>query len=106
MRGFLMHRGIRVVFVALWSGLLAIGCAQPGHSVEVGAVARAGVRTPGRALDHADVGAIRSRLHALIDAGRFAGMVTLIQQQGRLVELDAYGLADTGSGAPMRPAAS
>jgi len=98
-----MHRGIRVVFVALWSGLLAIGCAQPGHSVEVGAVARAGVRTPGRALDHADVGAIRSRLHALIDAGRFAGMITLIQQQGRLVELDAYGLADTGSGAPMRP---
>ena len=33
--------------------------------------------------------------------GQVAGIVTLIRQHGRVVDFDAYGLADTESGAPM-----
>jgi len=55
-----------------------------------------------RRLDAADLAAIRARMHALVDDHEVAGLVTLIQQHGRLVDLDAYGLADAERGTPMR----
>ncbi len=58
--------------------------------------------TAPRRLDAADLAAIRARMHALVDEHQVAGIVTLIQQQGRVVEFGAYGLADTERGTPMR----
>ena len=90
--------GFVVLLVALLAGT---ACVQPArHDQGAGAAHAAAVR---RALGRADLSAIHSQLHAMVDAGQFAGMVTLIQQHGRLVDLDAYGKADTASGAPMRP---
>ena len=91
-----------VGFVAMLAGLLVLGaCVQPARRApEAGAVASPATH---RAFSRADIDAIHSQLHAMVDAGQFAGMVTLIQQHGRVVDLDAYGMADTAAGAPMRP---
>src|SRR6185312_15877766 len=52
----------------------------------------------------ADVANIRKQLHSLVDDKHVAtGMVTLITQRGKTVELDAYGLADAEKGTPIRP---
>ena len=52
----------------------------------------------------ADVANIRKQLHALVDDKHVAtGMVTLITQRGKTVELDAYGLADAEKGTPIKP---
>jgi CubicO group peptidase (beta-lactamase class C family) len=51
----------------------------------------------------ADVDSIRKQMHALVDEKHAApGMVTLIIQKGKTVELDVYGLADVETRAPMR----
>ncbi|MCC7462402.1 MAG: beta-lactamase family protein [Gammaproteobacteria bacterium] len=97
-----MFHQVRILGAGLALALLALSCAQPGRSTGPGAAPRAGTASTPRSLAPEDVAAIRGRLHALVDTGRFAGLVTLIQQHGRIVDLDAYGLADSGTGAPMR----
>lgn len=91
-------------FVA--AALLASACARtpavtsaalPGQSVP-----RHAATTAPRGLDAADLAAIRARMRALVDAREVAGIVTLIQQRGRVLEFDAYGLADAGRRTPMR----
>ena len=86
--------------------LLATACAPTPVATAPGraAVAASPASAAGRPrLDAADLAAIRARMHALVDDGRVAGLVTLIQQHGRVVDLDAHGLADTERGTPMRP---
>ena len=52
----------------------------------------------------ADVANIRKQMHALVDEKHAApGIVTLIVQGGRTVDLDAYGFADAEKRTPMRP---
>lgn len=40
-------------------------------------------------------------LHALVDAGRLAGVTTLVARRGKVVLFDAYGAADVAAGTPM-----
>ncbi len=55
-------------------------------------------------LSAADVANINKQLHAFIDDTHAAvGMVTLIIQRGKTVDLDTYGLADAEKGTPLRP---
>jgi len=86
------------------AAMLAAACARtPTH--DAGAAAAPVVQRPStatRRLDTADLAAIRAHLHTLVDARQVAGLVTLIQQHGRVVDLDAYGLADAERGTPMR----
>jgi CubicO group peptidase (beta-lactamase class C family) len=49
-----------------------------------------------------DVAGINHKMHALVDSSQAAGVVTLIVQDGKRVDLDAYGSADTASHKPMR----
>jgi CubicO group peptidase (beta-lactamase class C family) len=83
--------------------LLGVGCASPEHVERAAPPPAAAVPASGRSFSREDIATIRSQMHALVDSQQFAGIVTLIQQHGRVVDLDAYGLADTGSGAPMQP---
>ena len=53
-------------------------------------------------LTPADVAAINHKMHALVDSNQAAGVVTLIVQDGKRVDLDAYGSADTEMHTPMR----
>ncbi len=53
-------------------------------------------------LTHDDISAINRKMHALVDAKQAAGVVTLIIQNGKRLDLDAYGSADTGLHRPMR----
>lgn len=46
---------------------------------------------------------IRSRMEALVQAGRISGAVTLVARRGKTVHLEAVGMADRESGRPMRP---
>ena len=50
----------------------------------------------------ADLATIRKDMHDLVDAKHAAGIVTMIVQGGKTVELDAYGLADAEKRIPMR----
>ena len=83
-----MYRQVRAGLMTLGLVLLSASCAS----------------VPARApsLGRAQLDSIHTQLHALVDSGQFAGSVTLIQQHGRLVDVDAYGKADTATGAPMR----
>jgi CubicO group peptidase (beta-lactamase class C family) len=49
-----------------------------------------------------DVAAINRKMHALVDSHQAAGVVTLIIQDGKRVDLNAYGSADTALHKPMR----
>ena len=40
-------------------------------------------------------------MHGWVDDGHIAGVVTLIARRGRVVHLDAYGMADIENGEPM-----
>jgi CubicO group peptidase (beta-lactamase class C family) len=51
----------------------------------------------------AGVAAINQQMHALVDQKEAAGVVTMIVQDGKRVDLDAYGYADTETKRPMRP---
>jgi CubicO group peptidase (beta-lactamase class C family) len=58
----------------------------------------------GKTFSSADVANIRQQLHSLVDDKHVAtGMVTLITQRGKTVDLDTYGLADAEKGTPIRP---
>jgi CubicO group peptidase (beta-lactamase class C family) len=96
----LFRLSIPVVAVAL----LAAAC-TPTPTLDTRApstqMVERGATAP-RRLDTADLAAIRARLRALVDERQVAGMVTLIQQRGRVVEFDAYGLADVERATPMR----
>lgn len=61
----------------------------------------AGAATAPR-LTPADIAGINHKLHALVDSNEAAGIVTLIIQDGKRVDLDAYGSADTAMHTPMR----
>jgi CubicO group peptidase (beta-lactamase class C family) len=50
----------------------------------------------------ANLAAIQPRMQALVDAGTIAGVVTLVQQHGRIVHLEAAGWRDLATRAPMR----
>jgi CubicO group peptidase (beta-lactamase class C family) len=41
-------------------------------------------------------------IHAYVDKGRTPGVVTLIARHGKIVHVDAYGIADQSSGRKMR----
>ena len=41
-------------------------------------------------------------IHAYVDAGRTPGVVTLVARHGKVVHVDAYGMADLASGRPTR----
>jgi CubicO group peptidase (beta-lactamase class C family) len=56
----------------------------------------AGVRSAG-------VAALNAEMHALVDQQKLAGVVTLLARHGKVVSLDAYGYADAGTKAPVRP---
>jgi CubicO group peptidase (beta-lactamase class C family) len=53
-------------------------------------------------LTPADVANINRKMHALVDSNQAAGVVTLIVQDGKRMDLDAYGSADTAEHKPMR----
>ena len=89
---------IRFALPALLLAVLGASCAQPQRAAGTASAPAAGVRAVHRTLDSRDIAAIHSQMHALVDSQQFAGIVTLIQQHGRLVDLDAYGLADAGHG--------
>jgi len=66
------------------------------------AVMSAAWTAPLPALTHQDIAGINRKMHALVDEKQAAGVVTLILQNGRRVDLDAYGSADTGLHKAMR----
>jgi len=63
-----------------------------------------GLAAPGQ-LTAADLSAINAKMHALVDANQAAGVVTLIMQDGRRVDLDTYGYADLPMHKRMSPEA-
>jgi CubicO group peptidase (beta-lactamase class C family) len=65
----------------------------------LGAVVQA---APVPRLTPADLAAINHKMHALVDSSQAAGVVTLIVQDGKRVDLDVYGSADTEMHKPMR----
>jgi len=50
----------------------------------------------------AGVAALNSEMHALVDQQKLAGVVTLMARKGRVVNFDAYGMADAGAKTPVR----
>ncbi len=78
------------------SAALAAGCAkQPSAAPAAAAAAPPGISAT-------DIAAIRIQMHALVDNKEAAGIVTLIIKDGKTVDQDAYGLADTERGTAMR----
>jgi CubicO group peptidase (beta-lactamase class C family) len=54
-------------------------------------------------VSSAGLAALNREMHALVDAGKLAGVTTLVARRGKVVHLDAYGKRDAESGAPVRP---
>ena len=54
-------------------------------------------------LSKAGIASINQQMHALVDRKEAAGIVTMIIQDGKRVDLDAYGYADAQNRRPMRP---
>jgi CubicO group peptidase (beta-lactamase class C family) len=50
----------------------------------------------------ADIQSIRNQMHGLVDQKQAAGIVTLIVQNGKTIDFDAYGVADAETKEPMR----
>ena len=99
-----MRHHFRLSIPLVAAAMLAAACARtPAHDARApSAQAVARGTAAARRLDAADLAAIRARMHALVDGHEVAGLVTLIQQHGRIVDFDAYGLADAERGTPMR----
>ena len=52
-------------------------------------------------VDPAALRKLDDQLHALVDQGKLAGVVTLVARKGRVAHFDAYGRRDVESGAPL-----
>ena len=65
----------------------------------LGSMARA---APMPRLTPDDVAGINRKMRALVDSSQAAGVVTLIVQDDKRVDLDACGSADTSAHKPMR----
>ena len=64
--------------------------------------AKIAVQPPASAgFSAAGVAALNSGMHALVDEGKLAGVVTLLARKGKVVNLDAYGRQDVSDSKPM-----
>lgn len=52
-------------------------------------------------LSSGQLSRLNSEMHALVDAGKLAGVTTLVARKGRVVHLDAYGKQDVETGQPL-----
>jgi CubicO group peptidase (beta-lactamase class C family) len=66
------------------------------------ALASVAYTAPVARLTPSDISGINHKMHALVDSSQAAGIVTLIVQDGKRLDLDAYGSGDTGQRKPMR----
>jgi CubicO group peptidase (beta-lactamase class C family) len=68
------------------------------------ALAKIAVQPPASAgFSPAGVAALNDHMHGLVDQKKLAGVVTLLARKGKVVNLDAYGRANAGVEAPLRP---
>ena len=52
-------------------------------------------------MDPAALAKLNAEMHALVDAGKLAGVTTLVARRGKVVHFDAYGKRDAETGAPI-----
>jgi CubicO group peptidase (beta-lactamase class C family) len=83
----------RSAVIALALGASALG---PGAQAQP-AAAPASVGVSAQSLSAMD-----AEFHALVDAGKLAGVTTLVSRHGKVVHRDAYGFQDTAARTPVK----
>jgi CubicO group peptidase (beta-lactamase class C family) len=81
--------------------VLSLGLAASG--IGLGAEARTDRITPPAARAEDGLAAIRGQVEAGVAQGRYSGAVFAIARPDRILDLEAVGVADVDTGAPMRP---
>jgi CubicO group peptidase (beta-lactamase class C family) len=77
--------------------LCAVAATQAASSREIPSVAPAKEGFSAERLSRLD-----AKMHAYVDTGDTAGVITLIARHGRIVHFDVYGKADIEAGTPLR----
>src|ERR1700680_598277 len=81
----------RAAFAALlFSGLIGTVAVGPTPTLRFG-------------MDASRLDAIPARMQSFVDAGKAAGIVTLVQRHGSLAHLNAVGMQNIEENKPMRP---
>lgn len=110
----------RTPSIALWLGVSAFAVSIASCSPSEPAPAEAPAEVEGAQATAAaaglptatpeDVGfrsdglqALSAELHSLVDAGKLAGVQTLVARKGKVVHFDTYGKADISTGAALEP---
>ena len=88
-------RGAAFISAFLWTAWAATASAQP--------VALPAARPADVGLSAERLARLDAAMQAEVDAGRKAGIVTLIARRGRVAHWKAYGMGERESNTPMRP---